>query len=139
MTPMRYEDGGQASSDAPEERRSLRLTRRQMIVVLASMLVTATVAVVFAPLSPPVYETTRSIIIYSGANANENDVLSAAIENIVRSKGMAAEIKRRGDFSESIDQINAMVGTSRDPAVALCGHRRFEPRSRRSPRRSARR
>ncbi len=115
MTPMRYEEGPERTVAAPEERRSLRLSRRQMVVVVASMLVTATVAVVFALLSPPVYETTRSIIVYSGANPNENDTISGAIENIVKSKGMAAEVKRRGGFEESIDEVNSLIGTSRSP------------------------
>lgn len=115
MTPMRYEEGQEQVQAAPEERRSLRLSRRQTMIVLASMLVTATVAVVFSQLSPPIYETTRSIIVYSGGNANENDVLSGAFEDIIKSKGMAAEVKRRGGFEESIDQIDALIGTSRGP------------------------
>ncbi len=113
--PMPYEgipDGVPADG---QERRSLRLTRFQTIVVVVSMLVTGVVAVVLASLSPPIYQTTRSILVYSGANANENDVISAAIEDIVKSKGMAAEVKRRGGFSESIDQIDAAISTSRKP------------------------
>ena len=49
------------------------------------------------------------------------------LEDIIKSKGMAAEVKRRGDFPESIDEIDAMIGTSRVAAVALHGHRRVEP------------
>ncbi|MCB0951695.1 MAG: hypothetical protein KDB13_02970 [Microthrixaceae bacterium] len=79
------------------------------------MLITAVIAVVFSQLSPPRYETRRSMIVYSGANANENDVLSAAFEQIVTSTQMAAEVKRRGGFEESIDQIDAMISTSRSP------------------------
>ncbi|MCO5321596.1 MAG: hypothetical protein M9922_09390 [Microthrixaceae bacterium] len=82
---------------------------------MASMLITAVIAVVFSQLSPPRYETRRSMIVYSGANANENDVLSAAFEQIVTSTQMAAEVKRRGGFEESIDQIDAMISTSRSP------------------------
>jgi Mrp family chromosome partitioning ATPase len=121
MTPMRAptdvvgHTGDPGTPPLVEERRSLRLTRRQMFITLASMLVMGTIAVLFTQLSPPVYQTSRSIIVYSGSNANENDILSAAIENIVKSKGMAAEVKRRGEFSESIDEIAAMIGTERSP------------------------
>lgn len=117
MTPMRYEDGSGAAATeaAPVERRSLRLTRRQVVIVAVSALVTGAVAVLFALLSPPVYQTERSVIVYSGGNANENDVLSAAIQDIIGSKGMAAEVKRRGGFEESIDQIDALISTSRSP------------------------
>ncbi|MCB0951701.1 MAG: hypothetical protein R2714_15035 [Microthrixaceae bacterium] len=79
------------------------------------MLITAVIAVVFSQLSPPRYETRRSMIVYSGANANENDVLSGAFEQIVTSTQMAAEVKRRGGFEESIDQIDAMISTDRSP------------------------
>ncbi len=122
MTPMRansdvmpHEADVPAPSSTGEERRSLRLSRNQLLIVLASMLVTATIAVVFASLGPPVYNTSRSIIVYSGNNPNDNDILSTAIESIVKSKGMAAEVKRRGNFSESIDTISSMIGTERSP------------------------
>ena len=93
----------------------MRLTRNQLLIVAGSMLVTATVAVIFAMLSPAVFNTSRSIIVYSGNNPNDNDILSTAIESIVKSKGMAAEVKRRGDFPETIDQIDALIGTDRSP------------------------
>ena len=105
-------------ADSPtsfEQKRSLRLSRTQMLIVLASMLVTATVAVVFTQMSPPVFETSRSIIVYSGGNPNENDALSMALEDIIKSKGLAAEIRRRGGFEESIDQIGGMISTQRSP------------------------
>jgi Mrp family chromosome partitioning ATPase len=110
--------GYTSGADAPaplEERRSLRLGRMQLLIVLASMLITGAIAVVFVQLSPPVYETQRSIIVYSGANPNDNDTLSRAIEDIVRSKGLAAEVRRRGEFEQSIDQIAGTVNTKRSP------------------------
>ena len=115
MTPMPYDDTLERHAPATQERRSLRLTRNQTLIVVASMLISAVIAVVFSQLSPPRYETTRSFIVYSGSNANENDVISAALEQIVKSPAMAAEVKRRGGFEESIDQIDAMISTSRSP------------------------
>ena len=115
MTPMPYDESVIAARGDDQERRSLRLSRNQTIIVVASMLITAVIAVVFSQLSPPRYETRRSMIVYSGANANENDVLSAAFEQIVTSTQMAAEVKRRGGFEESIDQIDAMISTDRSP------------------------
>ena len=115
MTPMPYDESVIAARGDDQERRSLRLSRNQTIIVVASMLITAVIAVVFSQLSPPRYETRRSMIVYSGANANENDVLSGAFEQIVTSTQMAAEVKRRGGFEESIDQIDAMISTSRSP------------------------
>ncbi|MCB1011235.1 MAG: hypothetical protein KDB15_06185 [Microthrixaceae bacterium] len=112
---MPYDESVIAARGDDQERRSLRLSRNQTIIVVASMLITAVIAVVFSQLSPPRYETRRSMIVYSGANANENDVLSAAFEQIVTSTQMAAEVKRRGGFEESIDQIDAMISTSRSP------------------------
>jgi capsular polysaccharide biosynthesis protein len=108
-----HEQNAVAPVSSGEERRSLRLSRNQLLIVLASMLVTATIAVVFSSLGPPIYNTSRSIIVYSGNNPNDNDILSTAIESIVKSKGMAAEVKRRGGFEQSIDQISGMIGTDR--------------------------
>lgn len=105
----------EATAPAMEERRSLRLSRVQVAIVLVSAIVSAVIAVVFAQLSPPVYETTRSIIVYSGANPNDNAVLSSAIEELIKSKGLAAEVRRRGGFEQSIDEIAGMIGTRRSP------------------------
>ncbi len=119
MTPMRAPTDmvGYTGDTAPaaERRQSLRLTRVQTLIVVASSVLTALVALVFAQLSPPVYNTSRSVIVLSGSNPNDNDVLSRALENIVKSKGMAAEIKRRGDLPQSIDSISAKIGTRRSP------------------------
>lgn len=100
---------------AAERRQSLRLTRTQTLIVVASAVLTAVVAVVFASLSPPVFNTTRSVIVLSGSNPNDNDVLSRALESLVTSKGLAAEVKRRGGLPQSIDQIAGMIGTKRQP------------------------
>ncbi|MEZ5238055.1 MAG: hypothetical protein R2716_03580, partial [Microthrixaceae bacterium] len=115
MTPMPYDETMEHAGSVAQERRSLRLSRNQTLIVVASMLVTAVVAVVFSQLSPPRYETTRSFIVYSGNSTNENDVISAALEEIVKSPAMAAEVKRRGDFEQSIDQIDSMISTRRSP------------------------
>ena len=119
MTPMRAPTDmvGYTGETAPaaERRQSLRLTRVQTLIVVASSVLTALVALVFAQLSPPVYNTSRSVIVLSGSNPNDNDVLSRALESIVKSKGMAAEIKRRGDLPQSIDSISGKIGTRRSP------------------------
>src|SRR6476469_6314594 len=119
MTPMRAptEMVGYTEGVAPqaERRQVLRLTRRQVLIVAASAVITAVIAVVFVQLSPPVYNTQRSIIVMSGANQNDNDVLSRAIEGLASAKGLAAEVKRRGNLPQSIDEIGAMISTDRSP------------------------
>ena len=119
MIPMRTptEMVGYTGEAPPtaERRQVLRLTRFQTLVVVGSAVLTAIVAVVFASLSPPVYNTTRSVIVLSGSNPNDNDVLSRALESLVSSKGMAAEVKRRGDLPQTIDQISGMISTKRQP------------------------
>ena len=100
---------------AQEMRRTARLSRSQVIIVVVASLVTAAIAGALAAVNPPVYNTTRSIIVVSGANPSDNEVLNRALEALVKSKGLAAEVKRRGDLPQSIDQINAMIGTSRSP------------------------
>ncbi|UDY37706.1 hypothetical protein [Dermatobacter hominis] len=119
MTPMRTSGdvvGYTGEAPAPVEMRpSLRLTRFQVMVVVASALITAVVAAAFVSLQAPVYNTTRSVIVLSGSNPNDNDVLSRALESLASSKGMAAEVKRRGNLDLSIDQIAGMISTRRSP------------------------
>ncbi len=123
QTPMRttgaevapYSD---SQMPAMEMRRSARLTRSQVVIVVVSMLVVAAIAGVAAAVNPPVYNTTRSVLVLSGANPNDNEVLTRALESLVNSDGLAAEIQRRGELPQSIDQIGAIVSTSRSPESA---------------------
>lgn len=101
-----------------EVRRSARLSRSQVLIVIASMIVTAALAGALAAVNPPIYQTERSVIVLSGANPNDNEVLTRALESIIRSKGLAAEVKRRGDLPQSIDAIAGMISTSRAPESA---------------------
>ena len=119
MTPMRTSADlvGYTGEPAPvvERRPVLRLTRVQVMIMAISAVVTAAVAAGFVSLQAPVYNTTRSVIVLSGSNPNDNDVLSRALESLASSKGMAAEVKRRGNLDLSIDQIAGMISTRRSP------------------------
>ncbi len=120
MTPMRTSPNAVATHvqepvPATEMRRSARLSRRQaMIVALCAVLVGA-LAGALAAANPPQYKTTRSIIAVSGTNPTDSEVLNRALESIVKSKGLAAAVKERGDLPQSIDQISAMISTDRSP------------------------
>lgn len=122
MTPMRAATPTVAPYEVPagptEVRRSARLSRTQVLIVLASMLVTAALAGALAAVNPPIYQTERSVIVLSGANPNDNEVLTRALQSIIESKGLAAEVKRRGDLPQSIDAIAAMISASRKPESA---------------------
>ncbi|MFM7063391.1 MAG: hypothetical protein ACKO04_07850 [Actinomycetes bacterium] len=119
MIPARTDAGLPAPPPTEGERRAgVKLTRKQLAVVLASMVVTALLAVVVATTSPPIYRTSRSILVLSGSNPNDNDVLVRSLESLVKSKGLAAEIKRRGSLDLPIDQIAGAVSTKRAPESA---------------------
>lgn len=120
MTPMRTSSGAVTphvpeAAPATEMRRSARLSRNQVIVVIVSALVMAAIAGALAAVNPPIYNTSRSIIVVSGANPTDNEVLNRALEALVTSKGLAAEVKRRGDLPQSIDEISGMISTKRSP------------------------
>ena len=119
MTPARPEGGTLALPSGPTERRqSVRLSRTQVLVVVGSMLLTGVLAAVAAQSSPPIYRTSRSILVLSGSNPNDNDVLVRSLESLVKSKGLAAEIKRRGGLEQPIDQIAGSISTKRAPESA---------------------
>lgn len=122
MTPMRTPSPTVAPYQAPvpavETRRSLRFTRNQVVIIVVAALVTAALGGVLAATSEPIYNTTRSVIVLSGANPNDNEILTRALESVLNSKGLAAEVKRRGELPQSIDAISGMIGTSRPPESA---------------------
>lgn len=123
MTPMRQTSVAVDYATMPvqptEDKRSIRLTRTQVTIILASMVIVAAVASVLAIASPPAYETTRAVMVLSGANPNDNEVVTQALQSIIESKAFAAEVKRRGDLPQSIDAINAMISVSRKPTSAF--------------------
>jgi len=90
MMPMRTTSGTLEQREAPpavaETRRSIRLSKVQTLIVVASMLVTAAIAAALALTNPPIFETSRSILVLSGANPNDNEVLTRALERS-RSRG----------------------------------------------------
>lgn len=122
MTPMRTSTGVAEYREAPvpptEMRRTVRFSRTQVLIIVASMLVTAAIAAALALTNPPVYQTTRSVLVLSGANPNDNEVLTRALESLLTSKGLAAEVKRRGDLPQSIDAISGMISAKRSPESA---------------------
>ena len=122
MTPMRASTGVAEYREAPpasaEMRRSIRLSRTQVLFVIASMLITAAIASALALTNPPVYQTTRSVLVLSGSNPNDNEVLARALQSLLTSKGLAAEVKRRGDLPQSIDAISGMISADRSPESA---------------------
>jgi len=120
MTPMRTSPNAVATHvqepvPATEMHRSARLSRRQVMVVALCAVLVAALAGALAAVNPPQYKTTRSIIAVSGTNPTDSEVLNRALESIVKSKGLAAAVKERGDLPQSIDQISAMISTDRSP------------------------
>ena len=119
MTPMRTTTAAVAPYDpqagSTEVRRTARLSRTQVVIVVASMIVTAALAGALAAVNPPIYETSRGLMVMGGQNANDNEILTRALESIIESKGLAAEVKRRGELPQSIDAIASMISTSRSP------------------------
>lgn len=120
MTPMRTASTAVTPklpdpAPAVEGRRSARLSRAQVVIVIVSALVLGAIGGALAAANPPQYQTTRAVIAIQGANPTANEVLNRALEALVKSKGLAAEVKRRGDLPQSIDEINGMISTKRSP------------------------
>ncbi len=120
MTPMRPAyaavDYGETPGLQPAEvRQSLRLSRGQTVIVVVSMLVTAMLAGVLALTRPPIYETSRSVVVLTGGNPSDSEIMTMALQSLLTSKGLAAEVKRRGDLPQSIDAINSMISVERKP------------------------
>ena len=67
---------------------------------------------------PKQYVVSRSLLIMSGTNPNDNDTLVRAFEEIMADKGFAAEIKARTGLTLPAETIKSMIEASRPPAAA---------------------
>ena len=103
-----------------EEKNSinLRFPRRTWIIIAAVTLATgiAAAAVTFA--LPKQFVVTRSLLIMSGSNPNDNDTLIRAFEEIMGDKGFAAEIKAKTGLGLPAETIKGMIEANRPPAAA---------------------
>ncbi|HTO01236.1 MAG TPA: hypothetical protein VL068_11225, partial [Microthrixaceae bacterium] len=79
------------------------------------MLTTALLAAVLALTAAPVYQTSRSVLVLTGGNPSDSEVMTMALESLFTSKGLAAEVKTRGNLPQSIDEIHSMISVDRKP------------------------
>ena len=97
---------------------SFRFSRRTWIVIGALTLVTGVLAMGATFLLPKQYVVSRSLLIMSGNNPNDNDTLIRAFEEIMADKGFAAEIKARTGLALPAETIKGMIQPTRPPAAA---------------------
>ena len=103
-----------------EERSSIsfRFSRRTWLVIGAVTLATGVLAMTATFFLPQQFVVSRSLLIMSGNNPNDNDTLVRAFEEIMADKGFAAEIKARTGLKLPAETIKAMIQPSRPPASA---------------------
>ena len=101
-----------------EERSSIsfRFSRRTWLVIGAVTLATGVLAMTATFFLPQQFVVSRSLLIMSGNNPNDNDTLVRAFEEIMADKGFAAEIKARTGLKLPAETIKAMIQPSRPPA-----------------------
>ena len=94
-----------------EERSSIsfRFSRRTWLVIGAVTLATGVLAMTATFFLPQQFVVSRSLLIMSGNNPNDNDTLVRAFEEIMADKGFAAEIKARTGLKLPAETIKAKV------------------------------
>ncbi|HNI35014.1 MAG TPA: hypothetical protein PLV93_06410, partial [Microthrixaceae bacterium] len=97
---------------------SFRFSRRTWAVIALVTIVTGVLATAVTFALPKQYVVSRSLLIMSGSNPNDNDTLVRAFEEIMADKGFAAEIKARTGLKLPAETIKAMIQPSRPPASA---------------------
>jgi len=97
---------------------SFRFSRRTWIAIGVLTLATGLLAMTATFFLPKQYVVSRSLLIMSGNNPNDNDTLIRAFEEIMADKGFAAEIKAKTGLALPAETIKSMIQPSRPPAAA---------------------
>ena len=97
---------------------SFRFGRRTWLAIGALTLITGVLAMTATFFLPKQFVVSRSLLIMSGNNPNDNDTLIRAFEEIMADKGFAAEIKAKTGLKLPAETIKAMISPSRPPAAA---------------------
>lgn len=97
---------------------SFRFSRRTWMIIGLLTLVTGILAMAVTFALPKQYVVSRSLLIMSGNNPNDNDTLIRAFEEIMADKGFAAEIKAKTGLALPAETIKSMISPDRPPAAA---------------------
>lgn len=97
---------------------SFRFSRRTWTLIALVTIATGLLATAVTFGLPKQYVVTRSLLIMSGSNPNDNDTLVRAFEEIMADKGFASEIKARTGLALPAETIKSMISAKRPPAAA---------------------
>lgn len=102
-----------------EERSALsfRFSKRTWLAIGAVTLLAALLGLGVSFLVPKQYAVTRTLIVMSGNNSNDNDTLIRSFEAIMGHKGFATELKARTDIDLPVETLKSMISVDR-PALS---------------------
>ena len=100
-----------------EESKSLsfRFSRRLWTLIGVATLIGAIVGAGLSFFVEKQYVVQRSILVQSASNSNENDTLVRAMQEILKHRGFAAEVKARTGLDLPAEEIKAMISPNRPP------------------------
>ncbi|MBK6668718.1 MAG: hypothetical protein IPG46_03160 [Actinobacteria bacterium] len=103
--------------DSPAIR--FRLPRSTWIVIGLVTVIAAVVGGAIAAAMPEKYQVTRSVLVMSGNNPNDNDTLIRSLESIIGAKHFATTLKERSGLDLTVDEISGMISTNRPVLSAV--------------------
>lgn len=97
---------------------SFRFSRKTWMVIGALTLLTGLLGMTATFFAPKQYVVTRSLLVLSGSNPNDNDTLLRAFEEIMADKAFAVSIKETTGMDDPVATIASMIQIDRPPLAA---------------------
>lgn len=91
---------------------NLRFGRRTWMIIGAVSALAGLIGIVLSMMVPDRYVVTRSVLVMSGSNPNDNAALILAIEGFMENPGFATELVARTDLDLSAAEVRSMISTS---------------------------
>src|SRR6476660_4247676 len=91
---------------------NLKFSRLSWLFIAGSTLLVGLLAMAFTFTLPQQFMVTRQLMVFSGANPNDNDTLVLSFQEIMQSKGFATEIKADTQLDLPVETIKGMITVS---------------------------
>jgi capsular polysaccharide biosynthesis protein len=98
---------------------NLKFSRNAWLFIGGTSILVGILSMLFTFTLPQQYLVTRQMLVFAGANPNDNDTLVQSLQVVMGSKGFATEIKADIGLDIPVEQVQSMVSVNRPAASAL--------------------
>lgn len=98
---------------------NLRFSRRVWMFIGGAAVIVGLLAMVFTLTLPKQYATTRTLLVLSGSNPNDNETIVATFEGLMATPGFATQLKQETQSKLPVATIQGMISVDRPPSAAI--------------------